>query len=184
MISKRNMTNNVIFDYFELRRQEITNGIALEIDFYKKCKHYDISIVSEYVDYLEQRTGQKKKVNLRENTETEQEYQKIDMNNHYKSMEVVIYRKPWSKLRDQHKNAKINEYVESLFYDKNIVHEDIITVNKNKLKKTLCSEGVDKKLFIKDSSIIKYNQDAMKIESINCVVLLPKGTYDVKWKKT
>jgi hypothetical protein len=176
------------FDYYKFREQQIIGKITAEIDFFEKngldyCNNYPIK---NYLDYLKERIGVNEQETKSKNNRYRYGYdfnivhglKTMDMNEYNKDMDINSFKRPWKKLREIHKIIKINEYVQSLPYDKKIDEQSKET-NQKYLTDELC-KGLKNKRFTKDKTTINYNEEEMLIKSISCIIK-KKELYTINW---
>jgi hypothetical protein len=171
------------FDYYNFHIKSVTSKINKEIAFYENCGYNNIPPLKEYLEYLKSRIGldrQTKNPNARIVNTGMYTIRKMDLNEYVKDMDILTFRKPWNKLREFHKLMKINEYVDHLHYDDKIGKKKV-EKNKKYLKKYLCS-GIRDKKFGKNKCEIVYDEKAMTIVSISCLIYDKKtGLYMIDW---
>lgn len=172
------------FDYYTFRIKTSTEKVNNEISFYEKAGFKDISPVREYHSYLKERIGLDKQDQSVHNRTDDHgnrcEIKKINLDEYTKDLDIFVYKKPWTKLKEFHKIMKIKEFIDNLKYNKKL-DQTIIAKNKEYLKKEICT-GLKNKKFIKNKSEIIYDIEEMKITSISCLDFCSKKKlYEVEW---
>uniref|UniRef100_A0A6G6ACY1 Uncharacterized protein n=1 Tax=Borely moumouvirus TaxID=2712067 RepID=A0A6G6ACY1_9VIRU len=176
-----NNHNMAGFDYYNYRIQSVTKNIQNELNFYLNSEFANQEPLCNYISYLKNRIGidrlEKPKTYYENNRP---EMKKMNLDEYAKDMDIMVYKKPWNKLKDFHKNMKIKEYVNKLSYDKKVSK-----VDKDKNIQYIQQEilnGLKNKKFGKNKSEIIYNPDIMEITSISCISLnKKKGIYVIDW---
>lgn len=176
-----NMTN---FDYYNFRIKYVTDKINEEIAFYEKYEYCTVHPFREYLLYLKNRLGidkqEMKNVIYQDNFGNKCEIKKMNLDEYAKDMDILMFKRPWNKLKDFHKTMKMKEYIDHLEYRKKAKQIDI-TNNKKYLKEEICS-GLKNKKFGKNKSEITYDEEKMNISSISCIIFNKKtGLYVVDW---
>lgn len=174
------------FDYYDFRIKVGREKVSAEIDFYNNHPYGKISPTLEYLKYLQGRITNDKFVagplTLYDKSGNKCEIKKMNLDDYVNDMNIVMFHKPWTKIRDFHKQMKIKEYVDSLKYrvqGKN--SEKVIEENREYIKREVC-EGLKTKKFCKNKSEIVYDQEKMVIESISCLVYnKKKNIYEIDW---
>ena len=176
------------FNCYELRDKHTIKSIKEELDFYEKCKFCSqMNPLSDYIVYLKTRIGIQEinkpydaKLIGRIDSRTGNTYniQKYNKEQYSKNMDIMMYSKPWDKLKEFHKIVKINEFIDGLVYSKNKSKSKILE-NKEFLKLEL-SNGIKNKLFKKDKNMVVYDIEKMAITSIDCL-FEEKGIYQIEW---
>lgn len=164
-------------------------SINYEIDFLQKAVHrklWNNEYFNERIQELQREISQRNaKPILKDNKIVYQ----LDMSgkrpkvNEVKTNEFEVYenelqfKKPWQRLKDFHRLAKIKEYVDQLEYHES-VKKSRIDRNRKKIMNRLEEAMKDKKFNnARKNSQIVYDQNEMKIKIITCV------EYDKKKKK-
>lgn len=172
------------FDYYEYRINSVKDTIDKELAFYQTCKYATVYPVRDYITYLQNRVGMNRPDNSivisRDNMGNEKEFQKMNLDDYAKDMDIYVFNKPWAKLRVFHKIMKIKEYVDNLKYDKKAKEANIL-INRRYLKKELC-DGLSTKKFCKNKSEIDYDSEKMIINHISSVEYNTKTKlYEIDW---
>lgn len=170
------------FNYYEFQINTVTEKIHEEIDYFEKSEYGNQYPVDEYLIYLKTRIGVNKKepsfISHYDTSGRRYEMTKMNMDEHGKELDVYVFRKPWTKLKEFHKIMKIKEYVDNLKYSRKCTPKKI-NENREYLKQEL-STGVKDKKFGKNKSEIEYDTEKMMIISISCLEK-KKGLYKVDW---
>jgi hypothetical protein len=192
------------FDYYAFQANTVISSIKTELDFYKQIGESASSLddktalvnggvwslpsaipgsVEQYYQYLTSRITSDKQVlptmTAYDLTGNAYEIKKLNPDEYIKEMDVMVFRKPWGKLKEFHKIMKIKEFVEKLPYKKTI-KEDAVDKNKEYLITEICG-GLKTKKFNKNKSEIVYDTQKMEIVSVSCVELNKKGLYEIEW---
>lgn len=172
------------FDYYNFRIKFVTEKINGEITFYEKCEYGKIYPVKDYLSYLKGRLGKDKyemsTMTHYDGAGNKCEIKKMILDEYTKDMDIFVYKRPWNKLREFHKNMKIKEFINDLKYDKKTKPKDV-SKNREYLIKEICF-GLKNKKFGKNKSEIIYDQEKMKIISISCLEFNKKiGLYEIDW---
>lgn len=173
------------FDYYNFRKKKVTEKINEEIEYYEDTEYAKVQPLCEYLLYLRNRIGidQVEKTcvaHYYDNSGNKMEIQKMNMDEYAKDMDIMVFRKPWNKLKEFHKIMKIKEYINNLEFGKKAKSKDI-TTNKEHLKTELC-DGLKAKKFGKNKAEIVYDHENMNILSIDCLVYQKKtGLYQIDW---
>lgn len=172
------------FDYYNFQIENVTKKINDEINFLSKNKYSKINPIFDYINYLKARIGIDKVENNNSynprSYSNKYEIKKMNMDQYVKDLDIVMFKRPWNKLKEFHKIMKINNYIDNLEYDNHIDKNRIIK-NKEFLKKEL-SSGLKNKKFGKNKCEINYDKDEMKIISISCLYFdKKKGIYTIRW---
>ena len=163
----------------------VTENVNDEILFYESCELSKLDTIVRYVNYLKTRIGLNV-VTTKNTTHYDKkgnkcELQKIDIDEYTKNLDSIIYHSPWKKLKNFHKITKINEYIDSLAYNKNI-DPKIINKNKENIKNEL-AKGMESKKFLKNKNEIIYDEKNAIIKSIDCLVYDNKSKlYYIEWE--
>lgn len=171
------------FDYHNFRFQMGVAKIKEEIEFYQNTQ-YEILPINEYIAYLKNRIGADRPefatMTAYDRSGNRYELKKMNLDEYAKDIDMMTFNRPWTKLREFHKIMKIKEFVDSLKYGKNATIKSV-EKNKNYLKNELC-KGLKTKRFVKNKSVIEYQQEVMKIKSISSVIFNKKtGLYEIDW---
>lgn len=150
------------------------------MNFLKFMKNNKIDMYNEEIKFLEN-TNEIKQVYLNEyvatlkntvnklNKKMTTDNSHIDNKTYFDNcMDVMIFNKPWAKLKKIHKIFKLEEYINNL---KNITDD-----NKNELKIEII-EMFNDKYFQKKKKLIIYDELKMKIEDISCIILDDNNKY-------
>lgn len=175
------MTN---FDYHTFRIKNVSDKINKEISFYENSGYSEIYPINEYIQYLKSRLGiDKNEVTIIMQYDTKgnkRELKKMDINEYYKDMDILVFAKPWNKLKPIHKTMKIKEYINSLEYHKS-AKSNQVAKNKEFLIKEIC-DGLTNKKFGKNKSEIVYDPKTMTILDISCLSYNKKTKlYEIDW---
>lgn len=178
------MFNATNFDYYEFRENYVRDTIIEEINFFSKSPYINYTDISDYTNYLKNRIGLDKQsyasMTRYNGLGQKCEIKKMNLDEHVKDLDMLMFKKPWSKVRPYHKIMKIREFIEKLPYKKPIKPERIAK-NKEFLKNEIC-EGLKTKKFVKNKSEIIYDPDKMSISSIDCLTYSKKkGIYNIEW---
>ncbi|AKI79122.1 hypothetical protein [Acanthamoeba polyphaga mimivirus] len=173
------------FDYYSFRVEYVTKHINKEIEFYTQTEYNLEKPISEYVSYLGTRIGKDRQeqtvISQYDIYGNKQEIKKMNLNEYAKDMEVMMFKKPWTKLKPFHKIMKIKTYIDTLSYDKKI-KEDVISKNKEELIDEITKGLTEKKFGTKNKSEIVYDLDKMEITNISCVDYdKKKKLYYIDW---
>lgn len=174
------------YDYADYRKSSITNKINEEILFYENSEYNADYPIDEYVIYLKNRIGVNKYEPLKpvhyDMHGNRHEIKKMNLDEYSKDMDIIVFKKPWNKLKEFHKIMKIKEYVDSLEYKENKKNRKTkISNNREFLKEELCSGLKDKK-FGKGKSEIVYDEENMLITSMSPIKYDRKSNlYKIKW---
>lgn len=175
------MTN---FDYYSYRLNYATNTINKEIEFYANVEQANTPLIINYRNYLEIRIGKNRyeystisHIDARGNR---QELRKMNFDEYSKDIDIMMFKKPWNKLKLFHKIMKIKDYIGKLNYN---IKLDMKTIEAN--KKEIIDEislGLQEKKFIKNKSNIDYDIQKMEITSISCLDYdKKKKLYYIDW---
>ncbi|MEM0354073.1 MAG: hypothetical protein QXW79_00690 [Thermoplasmata archaeon] len=166
------------FDYYIFQTNMVVEKINEEIEFYENCDYAEYQPIREYLEYLKNRLGKNKKGKNTYLDRNRRELKKMDLDKYKKDLDVLIFRKPWNKLKKFHQIMKIREYINGLEFGKKCEPERI-EKNKNYILNKICNDIRNKKF---DKSRIKYDPDKMAIVSISCLSYNKKtGLYEVEW---
>lgn len=175
------MTN---FDYYTFRINSATEKINEEISFYEHCEFVDAETINEYITYLRSRISINKPMAISmahyDKSGNRFEISKMNMDEYAKDMDIMMFKKPWNKLREFHKIMKIKEFIDNLSYGSKAKQSNI-DKNREFLKKEICG-GLKTKKFGKNKSEVIYDEENMIITSISSVDFNKKtGLYDLDW---
>ena len=175
------MTN---FDYYTFQINAVVEKINEEIDFFEKCEYAGCHPVNEYLAYLKHRIGADREepatMMQYDNSGNKREIKKMNMDEYSKDLLVIIYKKPWNKLREIHKHNKIKEFINKLEHSKKIKPKNALK-NRKYLVEEICV-GLKNKRFGKNKSVVEYDQEKMEITSISSVWFNKKtGLYEIDW---
>lgn len=171
------MTTN--FDYYSYQVATTVEVINEEIEFYKSLEESRIpGIVSDYYNYLVSRVTDEYVYPESKDTKYVP-IKKMNMVDYNHEMDIMVFRKPWNKLRPFHKTLKLKEYVENLKYGKDIDKEKI-KKNRDKISDQLI-KGFNEKKFNKNKNEIDYDPEKMIIKNIACIEK-NKGLYKIDWE--
>lgn len=183
--SEHGVFGRASFDYYNFRRKKVTDKINEEIEYYENTTYAKVQPLSEYLVYLRNRIGMDRVeqtcvAHYYDHSGNKMEIQKMNMDEYAKDMDIMMFRKPWNKLKEFHKIMKIKEYINNLEYGTKAKTKNIIA-NKEHLKTELCN-GLKAKKFGKNKAEIIYDQENMNILSIDCLVFQKKtGLYQIEW---
>jgi len=176
--------STIAFDYYAYQINNIVDSIKNEISFYEKIPGPTMFPVAEYIDYLKLRITDRPEITTitnYDNSGNRYEIKKLNPDEYNKEIDVMMFRRPWSKLREFHKIMKIKEFVEKLPYDKDDegkkLKPDAIHKNKEKIVEEI-TLGLRSKKFVKGKNEIIYDPQSMSITSISC---LEKNEYGFYW---
>lgn len=170
--------NPTTFDYYAFREVRIRSKINEELNLYEQGDFADLKDLpplNQYISYLKTRIGTNTKNKYKNNARP---HEHLSMIEYGKDLDILVYQRPWNKLKNIHKIAKIKEYINNMEYDKGTPEQ--IEKNKTDLIEQL-SEGLTSKRFVKGKSVIEYDQGEMIITEISCVSLGKKGLYEIDW---
>ncbi|BCS83222.1 hypothetical protein QLL95_gp0901 [Cotonvirus japonicus] len=172
------------FDYYKSRIDYVTKKINEEINFYSLSEYHAIDPLSSYVLYLKARIGKDKQEYTTmihtDNQGNKHEMKKMDTDEYASYINIIMFKKPWNKLRKYHKIMKIKKFIDDLKYD-NKIKSEIILKNKQYITEEIIS-GLDSKKFGKNKGEIIYDQDKMEITSISCLDYnKKKKIYEIDW---
>lgn len=173
------------FDYYNFRIINVTETIKNEINFYKTHEYRNTSIISSYTNYLINRISSDKPASTHvphyDKGGNKVEIKKMNMDEYSKDIDIMMYKRPWTKLNQIHKITKIREYINNLKYDKKI-KSTIIEKNREDLINDII-KGLELKKFGKNKNQIEYDHINMKINDISCIYYSKKKCiYTIKWK--
>lgn len=185
IITRIGMTTN--FDYYAFHSNTIVNSIKTEIDFYEQLGLTKVkSPIKDYCDYLTTRITLDKPdlptMTIYDMTGNSHEIKKMNPDEYTQTLDIIMFRKPWPKLREFHKIMKIKEYCDKLPFESKKHPVDKKTADKNKddiVKQIL--EGLKNKRFAKNKSEITYDMNQMQITKISAVVKGKNGLYVIDW---
>jgi hypothetical protein len=169
------------FDYYAFQIAKVTKDINKEIKFIKESKCLEYIPIKEYYDYLLVRINGKQPTNkLAQYYNYDIGCERMVLDEYCKDLDVLTFKRPWTKLKEFHKIMKIKEYVNQLTFGKDTKEKTII---KNKEYLILeISDGLKNKKFGKNKSDITYDSNKMTIESISCMNYnKKKGIYKIEW---
>lgn len=174
------------FDYYTFQINIVIEKINEEIDFYTKSEYANHYPINEYIAYLKQRIGIDKLETTAmmqyDNAGNRREIKKMNLDEYSKDLDILVYKKPWNKLKEFHKIVKIKEFINRLEYNnKKEVNKKQIEKNKKYIKDEICS-GLKNKKFGKNKSTIEYDPEPMTITSVSSVWYNKKtGLYEIDW---
>lgn len=172
------------FDYYSFLENKITNDVKNEIEYYSNCSLKDFILTREHIRYLEGRIRNVDvvKLNKCDRYGGQTEMHKMNVEEHSKELDNMIYKRDWSKLNIFHKKKKITEYVEKLEYS-DLFTPSEIEKNKKYLIENIF-EGLNNKKFNKNQNVIEYDSEKMEITLIDCIVKDEKNNkYRISWVK-
>lgn len=172
------------FDYYNFQIKTVTDKINKEISFYESHEYAKVHPIREYLMYLKSRLGIDKieltSVMHYDGSGNKCEIRKMNLDEYTKDMDIMVFKKPWAKLREFHKIMKIKEFIDGLTFGKKTATKDIVK-NKAYLKEEICS-GLKNKKFGKNKCEVFYDQEKMAITSISCLDINKKiGLYEIDW---
>ena len=172
------------FSYYDLRAKTVTDKINEEIAFYQNCEYQSIYPIKDYIIYLKSRIGTDKieatTMTHYDSSGNKHEIKKMNLDEYVKDMDIFVFKRPWTKLREFHKIMKIKEFVDGLDYNKKPTQKNI-QLNKKYLKEEICA-GLKTKKFGKNKSEVIYDQEKMNILSISSLTFNKKtGLYEIDW---
>lgn len=176
-----------IFEYYTFQQKLAIEKISEEIEFYENCEFSAAPFITDYVIYLKSRIG-----NTKYNSQVtcsidkfgnKREIKKMNLDEYTKDMDMVTFDRPWNKLKELHKIMKINEFVDNLEYKSAKISPEKIAKNKQYLKTELI-DGLKTKKFLKNKSVIEYDQHKICIVSITSVFYNKKNSkYEIDWSE-
>lgn len=173
------------YSYYDFRIRKITETVNEELAFYESCNYVSLPFIAQYITYLKSRIGINqepvvKKYFYHNYISNIQPVKKLDMNEHGKDMDILVFKKPWNKLHNIHKYLKIKEYVDNLIFLPTTNKEDIES-NRKYIQESILT-GLREKKFKKGKDEITYNEQEMKISDINVISFNDKtGLYEIEW---
>lgn len=172
------------FDYYAFQKNFVINKINEEIEFLETVIYKDFAPIDEYLKYLKARIGidrvEEKNVTYQDNTGVRREIKKMNMDEYSKDLDMIVYKRPWIKLKEFHKCIKIRQFIDGLEYGKKCKPKDV-EKNKNYLKQEIC-DGLKNKKFGKNKAEVIYDPENMVITSISCLDYNKKtGLYEIDW---
>lgn len=176
-----------LFEYYTFQTNLAIDKISEEIEFYENCEFNTAPFITDYVIYLKSRIGNSKH-NAQVSCSVDKfgnkcEIKKMNLDEYTKDMDIITFDRPWNKLKELHKIMKINEFVEKLDYKTANISPERIAKNKQYIKAELI-DGLKTKKFLKNKSVIEYDQHKMCIISITSVFYNKKKyKYEVDWSE-
>lgn len=174
------------FNYYDFRIKSVTEKINRETDFYQKCEYSAVNEIKEYILYLggrisgRQPNNNNSKQQYYDKDKGKVEIEKMDLTKYGKDLDVLVFKKPWNKLKEFHKIMKIKEFVNDLKYNDEI-DKTIVKKNRDRLTVKIIL-GIKEKKFGKNKSEVIYDQEKMVITSISCLHLSKStGIYKIFW---
>jgi len=170
--------NPTTFDYYSFRETKIRNKIKEELDLYENGEFAiikDLPPMNQYIEYLKVRIGTNSKYKAKYVCRS---HEPIIMSEYSKNLDTMTYKRPWNKLKDVHKIAKIKDYVNNLSYNK--ISDEKMAENQTIIIDQLC-EGLKEKRFVKNKSVIEYDTETMTITGISCLSMAKNGLYEIDW---
>ena len=172
------------FDYYSFQVASTKQNINDEIEFYKNLPEVNIpGGIMDYYKYLVSRVTEEQFPIDPKTGDPRTQYpqlKKMNMADYSHEMDIMVFQKPWNKIRPFHKTMKLKEFIENLEYP--------VAMNVEKVKKNrdeLIDEllkGFNDKRFNKNKNHIVYNIEKMMIESIPCIEKTKKGLYRIDWE--
>ncbi|MEM3062149.1 MAG: hypothetical protein QW303_01195 [Nitrososphaerota archaeon] len=167
------------FDYYTFQTNMVIEKINEEIEFYENCEYAEYQPIQEYLEYLKNRLGKNKVDRDSYFDRNKRELKKMDLDKYKKDLDVMVFRRPWNKLKEIHRIMKIREYVDGLKFGEKCEPEKV-EENKKYILDEICNGIRNKKL---GKNGISYDPNKMTIVSISCLRYDKKtGLYEVKWK--
>jgi hypothetical protein len=175
------MTN---FDYYAFQHNFVIDSINDEINFYQEHEYSGANPINEYLTYLKGRIGadipETATVTRYSKVGEKYEIKKMNMNEYAKDLDILVFKRPWKKMKEFHKIMKIKEYVDELKFGEK-ASTKAINKNKEYLKNEII-DGLKNKKFLKGKSTVEYKEKRMKIKSISSVYYNKKtGLYEIDW---
>lgn len=172
------------FDYYNFQIKNAKGSINKEIEFYQGCDWARAPAISQYLLYLKGRLGMDKQEPLSitryDSSGARHVIERLNPDEYAKDMDILVFKRPWSTLKNFHKIMKIKEFVHNLKYGPKVKPTDV-EKNKSMLKEEIC-KGLSKKKFGKNKSEVIYDSKLMAITSISCLSFVKKtGIYEVDW---
>lgn len=173
-----------LFNYYDFQIGLAVSKVNEEIEFFTKSEYANEYIIRERVTYLQNRLGMNKPLprvlSSFDRNGIRREIKKMNIDDYTKDISNMMYELPWKKLKEFHKIAKFDEYVDSLIYDKKVPDKKR-KKNRDMLKAEL-KNGMADKRYAKGKTVIDYNQKKMLIDSISSVYLDPDSNlYEIDW---
>lgn len=171
------------FDYYSFHNKLIIDKINKELEFYNSPENY--AQCCYYVSHLKTRRGidreeKRAAVGKKYSYFKPLETQHINMDEHMKTLDDMVFKLPWKKMQVFHKAMKIKEFIDNLTYGKK-ADSKAINANREYLKTEICG-GLKNKRFCKNKSEVEYDEENMKIISISCLDFIKKtGLYEIDW---
>lgn len=172
------------FDYYTYQINSVSQGINEEIDFFENTLYAETTPIAKYIAYLKKRITPDKylaaQITHYDKLGNRQEIKRMNLNDYAKDMDELMFKRPWNKMREFHKQMKIKEFIDELKYNKK-VSETNINKNRNELKEEII-DGLKNKKFGKNKSEVVYDPDTKNIISISCLYLnKKKGIWEIDW---
>lgn len=173
------------FDYYQFQRDMVIRKINEEIEFYQSTKYCTLEPFRSYLKYLRERIGLDKEnhqIFCYDHRGNRQEIRKMNMDEYARDLDILMFKKPWNKLKEFHKIMKIKEFINKwLPFDKRASFQQI--EENIKYIEDEIIDGLKNKRFNKNKSEIEYDQERMRIISISCLSYDEKtGLYKVEWE--
>ncbi len=171
------------FNYQILRKNLIKQQVEYEMIMYMKNKYAKCLPIVNYIEYLKSRIdteedAQSKFVTYYDKMGNRISRQKMNIGEHEKDLDVMVYNKTWNKLKLIHKTLKIKEYFTNLKYGNKAKSKDI-KKNREKCMRMILN-GIAEKKFSKNKNQIEYDMNNMVITSISCLSYNKKtGLYEI-----
>lgn len=172
------------FDYYKFRIKNGIEKVKEETTFYGNNNYSRVHPINHYLVYLLGRLTSDKPLPMQmthyDKSGNKFEIKKMNMDDYAKDMDILMYKKPWNKLREIHRVSKIKEFIDELKYGK---HVSSTNINKNReIIKNKIFAGMKNKKFGKNKSEVIYDSEKMKITSISCLEFNKKtGLYEIEW---
>lgn len=172
------------FDYYTFRIKNVTDKINEEISFYQSSEYANVHPLNTYLIYLKGRVGLNKQqettLTQYDGSGNKREIKKMNLDEYAKDMDMMVFSKPWNKLREFHKIMKIKEFVDGLEFGRSASSKKIAE-NKEYLKEKIIA-GLRGKKFGKNKAEIVYDVKELIITSISCLEYNKKtGLYAIDW---
>jgi hypothetical protein len=166
------------YDYYKNQNDFVLDGIQIEIDF---LQDNDGNIYfPDYLEYLKSRIGKGTIDPSKQRfiPQTQPTIERNNMNDYTNELSVMVYGKPWVRIREYHKIMKINEYTNGLTYKRKL---PVVEKNRKHVFDNIVN-GLKAKMFGKNKHLIDYDETKMKILSIDCITYdEKKDLYKVIW---
>jgi hypothetical protein len=187
------------FDYYAFQANMVISVIKEEISFYEKNPWVkEVGPMNLYHTYLVGRiTSNRPELGAYtayDGYGASYEIKKLNPDEYNLELNVLVFRKPWAKLKEFHKIMKIKEFIEKMDYvrlDKTKktskqtplkeLSPEVIAANKEQILNEIIL-GLRSKKFNKNRNEIVYDSVQMSITSISCIERNKKGLYEIEWE--